>query len=344
MRRSLPRRLFLAFFTLLALFGMFEVAAQILRRQAPDWFSVHRPITIKVDLPFVADEQLMWRLTSGVYYLNAVTYLINSQGWRGPEIEPRKGPDGYRLMTLGGSVVYGMGVAEQAAFPYLAGTRLAERRRRRVEVINGATPGYSSTQIRAVFENHVEDYRPDAVILSALDDDLTPVRWSDQELLHELTPLDLPAEGAAAWWRKSALLHFIHLRGAAWKDDDRETMLPWSEVRARASEGVKVRVSHLRHADNIRAILEGCRTRDIRVCILLEDRPSTMRVPDPRRERYRESIRRIAEDFNVPLIDLSRLLRRYSQEELREMFPDGLHPNEQVHDWIAGQVVECLSE
>lgn len=344
MRYSFSRRLFLAILALLAVYGLLETAAQILRRQAPEWFNQQQKAIIVPEPPLVSDEQLMWRSAPGVHAGERVSYLINAQGRRGPESDPVKKTGVYRLMTLGGGAVYGVGVAEQETFPFLAGARLGERLRRRVEVINGAVPGYSSTQARLVFEQQVDQCQPDAVILAGSEDDLTPVRWSDQELLHELTPADLPVESAGAWWRKSALAHGVRVRRQTRQGDWRDNLLPWSRVTAVEPGEVKVRVSRLRQADNLRAVLRESKARHIRVCLLLVERPAGNGNPDPERARRRETMRRLAEDFDVPLIDPSPWLRERSAEEWGELFPDGIYPGAPVHGWIAEQVVQCLTD
>jgi lysophospholipase L1-like esterase len=71
-----------------------------------------------------------------------VTITHNSHGFRGPEFAPVKPPGVTRVLAIGGSSTYGVGVSDQDTWPYLLGRELGPG----YEVINLGVPGYSTVE------------------------------------------------------------------------------------------------------------------------------------------------------------------------------------------------------
>ena len=110
--------------------------------------------------PFhMKDGELFWKLVPGH---SSGQVVINQDGFRAPELIRPK-PDGtFRILALGDSVTFGFNVAQKETYAY----KLAQFLRRRytnTEVINAGVPGYSSWQVRKLYEI-VRDLEPDLVI------------------------------------------------------------------------------------------------------------------------------------------------------------------------------------
>lgn len=94
------------------------------------------------------------------------TASTNSLGFRGPDFEPAKTPDTFRVLTLGGSSTFGFHNADDETYPfYLQSEFLDEERDIQVEVINAGFPYYTSASIRSLLEDELFEYDPDLLTL-----------------------------------------------------------------------------------------------------------------------------------------------------------------------------------
>jgi len=96
---------------------------------------------------------------------------FNSRGLRGPEW-PIARSDAYRVLVLGDSFVEGYGVAAEDMCTHVLERELRSASGRDVEVINGATGGYSTDQELLFFEGEGRVYAPDLTILVFYENDL----------------------------------------------------------------------------------------------------------------------------------------------------------------------------
>jgi len=101
---------------------------------------------------------------------------INSRGMRSPEHPVEKSKGVQRVLVLGDSVAFGLGVEQSATFPALLEGLLAERASAtsRVELLNAAVPGYNSAQQRIFLERRGFVWQPDVVVVVAVVNDAEP--------------------------------------------------------------------------------------------------------------------------------------------------------------------------
>lgn len=91
----------------------------------------------------------------------------NALGFRGKETTREKPPGVFRIVTLGGSSVYGQSESkDEAVWSARLEQILAEKRPLvRVEVINAGVPGYTSFEMLVQLEMRVVDLAPDLVVV-----------------------------------------------------------------------------------------------------------------------------------------------------------------------------------
>ena len=121
-----------------------------------------------------------FRLKPGAHVLG---YEINSLGFRGVEFSRDKSPGTFRIVVIGDSIAFGMGVkSEDAVFARLLEKRLnTAGAAQRFEVINAGVPGYNSRQEWAFLRDEiVPRYAPDAIILSLCLNDADPIELDFQ--------------------------------------------------------------------------------------------------------------------------------------------------------------------
>lgn len=101
-----------------------------------------------------------------------VEYRVNAEGWRDVALYP---PDQerakQRILLLGDSFTFGEGVAYEAIWPVLLEEGLGQRGTE-VEVIKAGVPGYDTRREALLLEKVFERYRPDAVLLVFVPNDL----------------------------------------------------------------------------------------------------------------------------------------------------------------------------
>ncbi len=148
---------------------------------------------VNVEVPGLAEEdpRLGYRLRPNIFITSRRygAMRINRQGFRGHQVAIPKPPGMFRILALGGSTTFGVGVDDAASYPRLLEALLVHRcvptPQRSIEVVNGGVPGYTSTQNRRRFELEWQAFQPDLVlVMDGLNDVatlplLTPGRRSD---------------------------------------------------------------------------------------------------------------------------------------------------------------------
>ncbi len=126
---------------------------------------------------------------------------INSLGFRGPEIDKEK-PDGtYRILALGDSVTFGMGVNDEVTYVRRLEKELNRQiQGQRFEVVNTGHIMYDTVQELAVLEREALALSPDLVILTYVVNDVDPSRDIAESYLESVAaaPKD---PGAWKWLR-----------------------------------------------------------------------------------------------------------------------------------------------
>jgi hypothetical protein len=102
----------------------------------------------------------------------AVRQEVNSLGYRGPDRPQEKSPGVFRIVALGDSYTYGMGVETGDSIPARLESELKGHGTREIEVLNFGLPGASLedsiTRLRLI----ASQWRPDVVLFLLYADDL----------------------------------------------------------------------------------------------------------------------------------------------------------------------------
>lgn len=89
-----------------------------------------------------------------------LTYSHNSKGYRSDEFSTKKPEGKIRIVTLGGSTTYGVGVNNDETWPHY----LAQELGNDYEVINMGVPGYSTAENLIQTELYLSELHPDLAI------------------------------------------------------------------------------------------------------------------------------------------------------------------------------------
>jgi len=136
---------------------------------------------------FHADERIACELKPGLDGIVSVTgaptpIRTNRFGSRGPELEVEKPPGVIRIVGLGDSYMFGVGLAEHETYLSRLGTRLNERFPKKAwEVVNTAVGGYNTTQEVETLRVEGLQFQPDLVIVGFVANDLGPIMYANDE-------------------------------------------------------------------------------------------------------------------------------------------------------------------
>lgn len=189
--------------------GLF-LAEGVVRVVRVDWNYIHKRLYYQmVDLPSHQpdpDPQLLYRLKPGYFDYGKYAVNINSLGFRGPERPMVKPDGGIRIICVGASNVYGIGLQDIQTWPAQLELKLAGQLAKDVEVWNLGTPGYVGSQMAAIAREAIERFDPD-LILIALSNLGAPPFLGD-------TPVEDYFNADPEFWRK--FFPPAYLNSASW--------------------------------------------------------------------------------------------------------------------------------
>jgi lysophospholipase L1-like esterase len=304
---GLALRLAPSFVVLAALAGALQLAA---------WPRFDACYHVEHDF-YVPDPELGYGFRPGADVEGAI---VNAIGLRGPVLPAEKRPGVLRVLTVGDSSAWGLGVREEEAFAAL-GPRLvgAARGSAPVEYAIGALPGYSSYQSRVLL-GRLLPLRPDLVVFyvgarndltkgSYYTDAAIPGRMRRRDARWHSVRLLLAGENLVDFFHKEVV---VKLRGKP-----ERARVPLPEFRA-----------------NVRAMLAAARGAGAAAIVLVPPWSASLLESFPFLGDYRAALEELAREAGAPAVALQPLFAARPEEEV--YFPDRLHPNAAGHALVAG--------
>ncbi|MGD8922603.1 MAG: SGNH/GDSL hydrolase family protein [Candidatus Zixiibacteriota bacterium] len=255
---------------------------------------------------FKKDRQLFWRFrtdrTVTSHFFEGRTYHINSLGLRGDEIN--KADNQPRIITLGNSCTFGWGIPDGRTYAEQLEARLDYR----YEVINGGIPGYTSYQGKIFFERDLLKLKPQIVtILYCWNDHwaaASQIPDKDQKFPPQLI---LDIQNFFSRFDTYRLMKKLWLSGIEQNLDSLFNR-----------QAPVYRVGPSDYYANLTEICRTARSNDIEPILLTSPIPHLDRLPAGLagmyrfHQRYNDIIRRVAEDNQVPLVDLAAEFDKYT--------------------------------
>ncbi|HEX8010051.1 MAG TPA: GDSL-type esterase/lipase family protein [Casimicrobiaceae bacterium] len=224
--------------------------------------------------------------------LYGVRYRTNSQGLRGAEQTPARIPGRARVAVLGDSVVFGLGIPEEATLPVQL-EQLADKVGVGLEAWNLGVPANNTYNEKARYARLASLIRPDVTIVVVLFNDLepgpAPLRVTSARTLSNVTRRAPYPDAWRPLLEQSALFHALIRIYAALRREDQALSLA-------DLPGV------LTQLEQIRATAQG-----VGSTLIVAAMPG--RWPDPARfAGLAEGLKRFCVERELPFVDLSSVL------------------------------------
>ena len=255
-------------------------------------------------------------------------FKLNKLGLKGPLLSTKKSPGHFRILYIGDSTCWGLGVKLVDSFSALATRLISEDNPNlRVEYILGAFPGYSSYQSKIMLKKLLP-MEPDLVVFYVgANNDHTRARYFKDS--------DIPLRSARlnTTWHKIHLLRLIEI----FSDKIYRKFL--RKLRTRDAQArVPIKEFHENVTEMVRSVIK----HEAHVIILIPPYSNHRLKRHPTIPRYQKSLESIARNFNIPFVKLQDIFESY--EENLVYFSDLYHFNELGHKLTAYEIQRILVE
>jgi lysophospholipase L1-like esterase len=258
-----------------------------------------------------------------------VEYRTNRLGFRGPEFELARQPDELRVLALGDSFTFGLGVPEKDTWVRRLEALLAASRHGPVTVVNaGMGCGFEPSGYAAWLPSHVEALDPDVVVVGlCLNDVNDKINLIVGQGVDEREP---PLHDALH------VVTAVHQAYSLWKVGH----APPPRILARMVSG-KQATDWRRCRDGLNAIQQLCDARGVRCLVVVFPMMTWLKHDYPLTEVH-QLVRDFCTSRSIECVDLLDRFVGLDEQELW-VHPRDQHPNDVGHHLIAEGIAAYLA-
>ncbi|MFQ5964754.1 MAG: SGNH/GDSL hydrolase family protein [Candidatus Scalinduaceae bacterium] len=255
-------------------------------------------------------------------------FKVNKHGLRGPVLPVKKAPGHFRILFIGDSTCWGLGVQLEDTFAARASRFIAEDNpESKIEYIIGALPGYSSYQSKIMLDRLLPMKTDLVVFYVGANNDHTRARYYKDA--------DIPARAA----RLHTTWHHIRLLRAIESIND---ILYRKFLRKLRSRDARARVPIIEFHNNMIEMINKVIKSGVEALILIPPYSEQRLKRRPTIPKYQDSLKTVAKEFNIPYIKLQEKFN--SEEENLIYFPDLYHFREFGHEITAQEIRRVVAE
>jgi lysophospholipase L1-like esterase len=307
------------------------------------------------------DVRSLWGLRAGAAVPDgaADAERVNSAGFRGPERAREKPAGALRVVTLGDSSTFGLGVRYAQTWSARLEAELCELGFE-AQVLDGGVIGYTARQGLERYRDLMRDYEPDVVIAAfgAVNEHFSNLSGSDAERIAECLGRDGRVGRLAATLRKN--LRVLHLadwiveesRGGrkalvdSWYAENQRKIEAAQEVGRVDWTGVR-RVSPDEYDAALEALAADVDADGAKLVLVAMPRRPAFEESHPILAEYTRRTKEAAARLRAPLYDAHAAFRdraRWDEEgERLYLTDDAVHPSPMGHAKIAAALAEIVA-
>jgi lysophospholipase L1-like esterase len=300
---------------------------------------------------FEGDAWLGWKLAPNLEnrWWDYTTFSTNSLGIRHDREITNKPNNGIRILCLGDSVTFGYRVPESfpedhlnfnpdhQPYPLLLEQRLRNSNPdRSIEVIDMATPGYTTHQGLAWLKRDIAKFKPDLVTVN--------FGWNDTDVRPESDRQTLPTDRWSVTRRWLSARSQAVIYASRWLESSLQKLSgghpnpnqPWQP-------GV-TRVSEQEYLDNILAISDLAQQHGAKVVVIAQvyRDPKTNPFQANIITKYRRSLAATMTSKNIPYLEIPQLTEA-AYPDNAGLFGELIHPNYIGHQLMADELLQTLA-
>jgi len=290
---------------------------------------------------YVPDAKLYWKLKPNQDCFTKIDHKpvhVNSRGTRGPEFEPEKPPGLTRILSLGDSRTFGWGLSDSETYSSQLQTRLQARTGNsgRVEVINAGVNGWSYPQMLVYFRETAITYRPDIIVIAEAN------FWTQ---FSEKNPPDFVRDLMGRVWFKNLLRRFasyhfvVEIKLRHFYEKYRVKFIPVDPEKDPLFKEQQQRDSAALFRDSLEELCRLAQENQMSPLLLHLPTVDDLTAADSPVLLMKK---RIAERFNLPLVDMTSDLQRYGKTVYLDADP--VHMNAIGNQIIAERLVEVIEK
>lgn len=264
-----------------------------------------------------------------------VEYRINALGFRDTEFAFDKQPDELRVLALGDSFTFGIGVQLEDAWPQVLERGLTDELQRPVQVINaGFVAGYMPTTYVTWLAEHGQQYQPDLVLVGLCLNDMGNIpmmayRWNQLED-------DDSSLRSLAWARHLLARGELERAVAERQGDESDRGFDFTKRLEKDPRTWQATAAALVRMDR------WCEQRGIRFAVAVLPMVSRLDSDYPFAGLH-ELVRTLGGNQGVEVVDLFPALRGRRDSDLWA-HPTDQHPNDVGQALLAGYLLQYLRE
>jgi lysophospholipase L1-like esterase len=285
---------------------------------------------------YTAEPQLGWGLLPdyrGTYfgYAYQVPTTTNRLGYRGPEWTSERAAAPLRVLALGDSCTFGLGVGDDETYE----ARLETRLRQSIPsaaVFNAGVPGYDTRQEREVLMRLGALVQPQVVVLGWLPNDILQPSSVYVPKLQVIDGYLIEDEQSYRDWRRSvdhagiyssALFRFLHTRRKLLGLRERTRTVQFDAERLRLGQ------------EEISAIQAEVERLGARLVLILFPRTEEVRGEAPVGIQHHDAMAAFAESRGIEVVHLPRQWRERPDAAALYLAGDQVHPNARGYEQVA---------
>ncbi len=288
----------------------------------------------------------IWKLNKNIIALVRDTFgswciYSNQFSFRSKKIDLKKKKNEVRIICLGDSVTFGLGVDNEDTYPYYLENFLQDKyKNKKIEVLNAGIPGFSSDQGLFLFKRNCLYLKPDLVLISfGINDYVRPLNQTIQKVKKRSFSNELVKSIVNGLNEFFMNFHFYRLLYFS------KVIFSKNKNYGTKSKKIPIRTKLLDYRNNLLKMAMLAKSNNCEVIFLSEySLPYTIGSL-PRSGKYFKVMKEVAKSTNSYFLDVRekfKEIEEHNLERLVELFFDLCHPTPKGNKTLAKFIFDFI--